>query len=75
LEAIKMAERLIKVVNNTNGDMEIQLNSGVAIRMTQFRPGKLTHISKVCDYNDLPDSVTKKNGMLARKMVSVQDVV
>jgi hypothetical protein len=55
--------------------MEIQLNSGVAIRMTQFRPGKLTHISKVCDYNDLPDSVVKKNGMLARKMVSVQDVV
>jgi hypothetical protein len=70
-----MAERLVKVVNNTNGDMEIQLNSGTPLRMTQFRPGKLTHISKVIDFSDLPDSVTKKNGMLARKMISVQDVV
>lgn len=70
-----MAERLVKVVNNTNGDMEIQLNSGTPIRMTQFRQGKASHVSKVVDFSDLPDSVTKKNGMLARKMVSVQDVV
>jgi hypothetical protein len=42
--------------------------------MTQFRQGKTTHMSKVIDFSDLPDSVTKKNGMLARKMVSVVDV-
>jgi hypothetical protein len=70
-----MAERLVKVVNNTNGDLGIQLNSGVYLSMTQFMKGKTTHISKVCAYSDLPDSATKKNGMLARKMVSVQDVI
>lgn len=71
-----MAERLVKVVNNTNSDLGIQLNSGVYISMTQFIPGKTTHISKkIIDFSDLPDSVTKKNGMLAKKMVSVIDVV
>jgi hypothetical protein len=68
-----MAERLVKVVNNTNADIEIQLHSGTAISMTQFRQGKTSHISKAIQFDDLPDSVTKKNGMLARKMVSVID--
>jgi hypothetical protein len=70
-----MAERLVKVVNNTNADLEIQLHSGTSLSMTQFRQGKTTHMSKVVDFSDLPDSVTKKNGMLARKMVSVVDAV
>ena len=69
-----MAERLVKVINNTNADLEIQLHSGTSLSMTQFIKGKVSHISKVVDFSDLPDSVTKKNGMLARKMVSVQDV-
>ena len=70
-----MAERLVKVINNTNADLEIQLHSGTSLSMTQFIKGKVSHISKVVSFSDLPDSVTKKNGMLARKMVSVQDVV
>ena len=69
-----MAERLVKVINNTNADLEIQLHSGTSLSMTQFIKGKASHISKVVSFSDLPDSVTKKNGMLARKMVSVQDV-
>ena len=69
-----MAERLVKVINNTNADLEIQLHSGTSLSMTQFIKGKTSHISKVVSFSDLPDSVTKKNGMLARKMVSVQDV-
>jgi hypothetical protein len=55
-----MAERLVKVVNNTNADLEIQLHSGTSLSMTQFRQGKTTHMSKVIDFSDLPDSVTKK---------------
>ena len=70
-----MVERLVKVINNTNADLEIQLHSGTSLSMTQFIKGKVSHISKVVSFSDLPDSVTKKNGMLARKMVSVQDVV
>jgi fatty acid/phospholipid biosynthesis enzyme len=68
-----MADRLIKVVNNTNGELGIQLNNGGYLSMTQFISGKTSHISKPAMYDTLPDSVTKKNGMLARKMVSVID--
>jgi hypothetical protein len=68
-----MADRLVKVMNNTNGELGIQLNSGTYISLTQFRTGKTSHISKAVQFDDLPESVTKKNGMLARKMVSVID--
>lgn len=67
--------RMVKVVNNTNTEVGIALNSGAGfIALTQFIKGKQTHISAPVSFSLLPEPVVKKGGMLARGEVSVVDV-
>jgi hypothetical protein len=67
-------ERMVRVVNKTNTEVGIALNSGAGyINLTQFIKGKQTHISAPVAYSLLPDPVVKPGGMLARGEVGVVD--
>jgi hypothetical protein len=69
-----MDTRMVKVVNNTNSDLGIQLNDGIGyLHMTQFISGKTSHISKATEYGNLPDPVVKKGGMISKKIVTIID--
>ena len=61
-----MAVKMVKVVNKTNSSYGLTLNDGNHIDLTQYIPGKETHISKPIEYNNLPNPVIKKGGIIAR---------
>ena len=65
-----MAAKMVRIVNNTNAPIGIQL-TGEYIHLTQQIRGKESHISKPVEDTSLPEPVTKKQGMLAKGMVSL----
>ena len=66
--------RMVKVMNNTNTDFNFTLNDGKThLDLTQNIKGKTSHISKPVEYSNLPDSFIKKNGLIARGMISIID--
>lgn len=66
--------KMVRVVNNTTSMLGIQCNdANIYLHLTRNIKGKESHISKPVDINDLPVSVTKKQGMLARGEVSLID--
>ena len=62
---------MVKIVNNTNSPIGIQLNDGKYIHLTHQIRGKETHISQPIEDINLPEPVTKKQGMLARGLISL----
>lgn len=67
--------RIVKVVNKTNTEVGITLNSGAGqITLTPFIKGKEKHISAPVAFSLLPDPVVKPGGMLARGEVGIIDV-
>lgn len=67
--------RMVKVVNNTNTEVGIALNSGAGyINLTQFVKGKQSHISQPVAYSLLPEPVVKPGGMIARGELRVIDL-
>lgn len=67
--------RIVKVINNTNTEVGITLNSGAGyLALAPFIKGKQGHISAPVAFSLLPEPVIKKGGMLARGDVSVIEV-
>jgi hypothetical protein len=69
-----MASRMVKVENLMADDLTITLTDGTDIGMEPYFRGSPGHISREVAYDTLPLSVTKKNGMLSRKLVKLIDV-
>lgn len=69
-----MASRMVKIENLMLDDLTITLTDGTDVSMEPYYRGSPGHISKEVDYSTLPLSVTKKNGMLSRKLVRLIDV-
>lgn len=66
--------KMVKIINNTNTEVGITLNTGKKyVALAPFIKGKQGHISAPVEYTDLPDSLTKKGGMIARGEVSIID--
>ena len=66
-----MAAKMVRIVNNTNAPIGIEMADGDYIHLTQQIRGKDSHISKPVEDINLPEPVTKKQAMAARGMVSL----
>lgn len=67
------SKKMVKIVNNTNTHIGIQLNDRDYIQLKARTKGSNSHISKAIETINLPDYITKKQGMIARGEVSLID--